>query len=181
MPSSSKDRYCNKYEVIYMLTKNKSYNFNLDPVRRPHTKSTVERANRRTSNVNKWTNGAHGNPHNLSKAMTKNELPRWLNGKGANPGDVWSIPTQGYRGAHFAAFPERLVERMLLCSTSVGDLILDPFGGAGTTAKIAIQNRRKAISLDMGYHELQNRTDKQYTVKPGNMNGDPSMFRKHFQ
>jgi DNA modification methylase len=33
---------------------------------------------------------------------------------GKNPGDVWRIPTAGFRGAHFAVFPERLIERPLL-------------------------------------------------------------------
>lgn len=75
--------------------------------------------------------------------------------KGVNPGDVWNISTQGYPGAHFATFPPKLIERMLLCSTKPGDIVLDPFGGSGTVGRVAIKYRRHPVLLDLGYQEQQ--------------------------
>ena len=56
---------------------------------------------------------------------------------GKNPGDVWLL-TPGYcREAHFAVFPDAIPERIINCSTRIGDTVLDPFMGSGTTALVA--------------------------------------------
>lgn len=55
------------------------------------------------------------------------------------PVQVWEIATKPFSGAHFATFPPELVERCLRASGCVGGMVLDPFGGAGTTAMVANQ------------------------------------------
>jgi DNA modification methylase len=50
---------------------------------------------------------------------------------------VWTVPTNPYSGAHFAVFPPALIEPMVLASTRIGDIVLDPFMGSGTTAQVA--------------------------------------------
>ena len=59
--------------------------------------------------------------------------------------------------AHFAMWPERLVERMVKCSTKAGDTVLDPFAGSGTTLKVAKELQRIGIGIDLGYEEIQER------------------------
>jgi site-specific DNA-methyltransferase (adenine-specific) len=67
---------------------------------------------------------------------------------------VWSIATQPYSGAHFATFPEEIPRICILAGSRPGDVILDPFGGSGTTGKVALELGRKPVHLDLTYHDL---------------------------
>lgn len=73
-----------------------------------------------------------------------------------NKRDVWSIATQGYRKAHFATFPEKLVEHCILAGSRKGGMILDPFLGSGTTAVVAAKHGREYIGIELNseYAEL---------------------------
>lgn len=75
-----------------------------------------------------------------------------------NKRSVWTIATQGYSAAHFATFPEKLIEPCIMAGCPEGGTVLDPFGGSGTTARVAIKNRRKAILIELNeeYIGLQN-------------------------
>lgn len=66
-----------------------------------------------------------------------------------NKRSVWSIPTKPFKDAHFASFPEALVEPCILAGTKEGDVVIDPFGGAGTTGLVAKNNRRNAILCEL--------------------------------
>jgi len=68
--------------------------------------------------------------------------------KGKNPGDYWDITTRGFKGTHFAVYPEALCERPIKASSRVGDTILDPFAGSGTTGVVAKRLGRRAILID---------------------------------
>jgi len=61
---------------------------------------------------------------------------------------VWEIPLSKFRDAHFAVFPEKLVETCLLAGSKPGSIVLDPFMGSGTTALVAIKHNRKFIGID---------------------------------
>jgi DNA modification methylase len=63
--------------------------------------------------------------------------------------DVWFISPQGFKEAHFATFPRRLVEPCIKAGSRPGDLILDPFGGAGTVALAAADWGRRSLCLDL--------------------------------
>jgi site-specific DNA-methyltransferase (cytosine-N4-specific) len=66
-----------------------------------------------------------------------------------NKRSVWSIPTEGFPGAHFATFPTGLVEPCILAGTKPGDLVLDPFCGSGTTGLVALRHGRKFLGLEL--------------------------------
>jgi DNA modification methylase len=68
-----------------------------------------------------------------------------------NMRNVWTIPTQPFRGAHFAPFPEEIPRRCISLASKPGDVILDPFGGSGTTGKVAMELERRSILLDLNY------------------------------
>ena len=53
------------------------------------------------------------------------------------PVQVWPIATRPFSEAHFATFPPELAERCLQAGCPAGGTVLDPFGGAGTTALVA--------------------------------------------
>ena len=74
-----------------------------------------------------------------------------------NRRSVWSVPTRPYKGAHFATFPPDLIEPCILAGSRVGDIVLDPFMGSGTTAAVAIKHGRQYIGCELNpdYGPLQ--------------------------
>ena len=66
-----------------------------------------------------------------------------------NKRSVWTVATQPYSAAHFATFPEKLIEPCILAVCPEGGTVLDPFGGSGTTGRVAIKNRRNAILMEL--------------------------------
>ena len=58
--------------------------------------------------------------------------PRDIVVSGRNLRNVWTIATTAFPAAHFATFPPELAERCIRAGSRTGDMILDPFGGAGT-------------------------------------------------
>lgn len=72
-----------------------------------------------------------------------------------NPSDVWNIPTQPSPFNHYAMWAEKLVERMVLCSTRPNDIVLDCFCGSGTTLMVAERLNRIGVGIDLGYKDIQ--------------------------
>jgi adenine-specific DNA-methyltransferase len=60
---------------------------------------------------------------------------------GRNPSNVWTVDRVAFgsktQTEHIAVFPEAVSERILRACTRPGDLVLDPFSGSGTVAKVA--------------------------------------------
>lgn len=77
------------------------------------------------------------------------ELPALTNPKGKNPGDIWTISTQPFPEAHFATYPEKLVEPMIKAGCPKEGIVLDPFMGAGTTGVVAEKLDRKWIGIEL--------------------------------
>ncbi len=71
---------------------------------------------------------------------------------GKNPGDLWIIPNVKHnhieKTIHPCQFPVELIERLVLALTKKGDLVIDPYGGVGTTACAAVLNKRRAAISD---------------------------------
>jgi DNA modification methylase len=118
MPASVRDRLSCTWEPLYLLTRSPSYFFDLDAIRIP-AKSSLKRPARfgpatkyATTDGKRpaWSGPAAGVNSGLSAMKARGVTSHPL---GKNPGDVWTIPTASYRGAHFATFPEALVERPL--------------------------------------------------------------------
>ena len=63
--------------------------------------------------------------------------------------DVWNVPVSNFKGAHFATFPPSLIEPCILAGCPEGGVVLDPFGGSGTTAGVAVANGRDAIICEL--------------------------------
>jgi site-specific DNA-methyltransferase (cytosine-N4-specific) len=69
--------------------------------------------------------------------------------KGRNRRSVWSIPTRPFLEAHFAVFPEALIETPILAGCPEGGVVLDPFIGSGTTALVALRLRRRFVGIEL--------------------------------
>lgn len=70
-------------------------------------------------------------------------------GRPKNPGDVWAINTQPLHGEHTATFPEKLIERIVLCASPAGGVVFDPCLGSGTTWIVSERLGRKCIGFEL--------------------------------
>jgi DNA modification methylase len=138
MPSSQSRRPTTDHEYVFMLAKSPDYFYDADAVREPHvtfSENSKMRGGRnhfgkRDGTPEAGKNGGHNNLHN----------GRWdqaFHPKGRNKRTVWSIPLGKFRGAHFAVFPETLVENCLKAGCRADGVVLDPFCGSGTTCVVA--------------------------------------------
>ena len=76
--------------------------------------------------------------------MTKKEFMSWTNN------EVWDIPPASAKQVgHPAPFPEELPRRCMKLFSYVNDVVLDPFLGSGTTMKVAQENRRSCIGIEI--------------------------------
>ena len=91
---------------------------------------------------------------NLDEIRVPQKFYRKVNNmRGANPGDVWEVSHIHYcqknRQEHPTQKPEALVERMVLASSSEGDMVVDPFSGSGTTLRVCQQLNRNAVGIEI--------------------------------
>ena len=144
MPSAVKTRPTTDHEYIFFFTKSKDYFYDADAIREPHVTFT-ERSRMRGGRRHFFQRdstpeaGKNGGDQNLHDG-------RWdqaFHPKGRNKRTVWSIPLSKNRDAHFAVFPESLVETCLRATAPPAGTVLDPFLGTGTTA---------AVSKRLGHH-----------------------------
>ena len=144
MPESVKDRCTKAHEYIFLLSKNKKYYFDNEAIKEP-----AKDWGTRDRSKGKYHNAGTGlSPHTgLSKSYpTKNKR------------SVWRVTNKPYKGAHFAVYPSDLIEPCILAGCPEGGHVLDPFGGAGTTAIVADKNHRNCtlIELNIKYASLAN-------------------------
>ena len=136
MPQSVRDRFVCSWEYLFFFTKQSKYYFN-----RQYEPLKSGKYNKYPPIGGKKRSGGY-NP-----TYSGNRPPS--NDKGRIMRDVWSIPTKGFRGNHCAGFPEKLVETPILACSNVGDIILDPFCGSGTSCVIAKRLGRRWIGIDL--------------------------------
>src|SRR5580704_9793601 len=119
MPTPVRDRLSCQWEVIYLLTRQRRYFFDLDAIRVPHSSSQTRpryRSPPRSGTVTgrpPWAGPLAGNNAGLATLKANGLVGHPL---GKNPGDVWRLPPSNYRGAHRASFPASLVKRPLLAT-----------------------------------------------------------------
>ncbi len=145
-PDRATDRWRNTHEHILFLTKHpKNYVFNIDSIRVPYSDATVRR----------WGKGQkYGGAKATTAADSKGQRFRrgksfCLNPLGTVPSDVIDLPTSRSKEFHYATFPPKLIERLILATTKAGDQVLDPFAGTGTTGIVAIQHQRRFTGIEI--------------------------------
>ena len=148
MPESCKDRPSRCYEHIFLMAKSRKYYFNAEAIAEPVTESTPMRM-RRKFGKNKYSAGIPGQTHQhlndyRPNSYAEEDIPLLRNKR-----DVWQINSVPYKGAHFAAYPPKLVETCLLAGCPPDGIVLDPFLGSGTTAAVAKQMGRHYIGIEL--------------------------------
>ena len=98
--------------------------------------------------VNDWTE--EFNYINYGLTYTEKHLDQIKsNPIGKNKRNVWTIPTKPFKNAHFATFPPKLIEPCIKAGCPENGIVLDPFGGAGTTGIVAKSLNRKSILIEL--------------------------------
>lgn len=150
MPESVRDRCTKSHEYIFLMSKSPKYYFDSTAIKTPIKQSSAKRS------LYGWHPDKllHGNNYNGMKPTNK------LGSKaspssGANKRSVWTVSVSGFKGAHFATFPEKLIVDMVKAGTAANAIILDPFMGAGTTAVVAKNLGRRYIGIELNYEYIQ--------------------------
>lgn len=143
MPESVTDRCTTAHEYIFLLAKSERYYYDGDAIREPHLEKSLQRV-KTGLNTDRLRNYP-GTPQTLQ--MGENQ--QMCHELGRNKRSVWTIPTHSYPGSHFATFPPKLIEPMILAGSRPGDIVLDPFSGAGTVALVSLQHGRTPLGIEL--------------------------------
>ena len=162
MPESVTDRCTKAHEYIFLMSKNTNYYFDSEAIKERSVwdidgEGTIKRVERQReglkSNPTEMRNGIRIKYPN-GKHKEFQQSPKTIYGK-RNKRSVWSVCVKPYFEAHFATFPKELIEPCVLAGCPQGGTILDPFGGSGTTAEVAVENGRNAILIELNQEYVQ--------------------------
>ena len=199
MPESVRDRCTKSHEYIFLLSKSPKYYFDAAAISEPIAGSSTKRY---LQNIEQQR-GSDRQPGKTNGKM-KAALPRFGGNKYGEDGreeartksgkvyiptlrrnkrSVWNISTARFRGAHFATFPEKLVEPCILAGCPEGGTVLDPFTGSGTTGVVAKRLGRNFLGVEINPDYWKIATDRiaatQRSFEQLTMEGDNhhSIFR----
>lgn len=145
MPESVRDRCTKSHEYIFLLSKSERYYFDAAAISEP---ITSPKGNAKTFRGGGAYTG--GRSHNNSARIERESHGNTPNETGhRNKRDVWTVSTTGFRGAHFAVFPEKLIEPCILAGCPEGGTVLDPFTGSGTTGVVAKRLGRNFVGCEI--------------------------------
>ena len=136
MPESVRDRCTKSHEYIFLLSKNKKYFYDNEAIKEP-----AKDWGTRDRSKGKYHNPGTGlQPHTgLNKSYPKK-----------NKRSVWSVTNKpSKKKNHFAVYPPDLIEPCIKAGSKEGDIILDPFLGSGTTARVAKSLNRHYIGCEL--------------------------------
>ena len=205
MPETIRDRPATAHEKVFLLTRNARYWYDAESVKQAVSANTNARVSQNLAaqegshraNGGGKTNGpmravVAGSTRKLASeiqnmvgqkpsreaALSLIVESRNLRNYEPAPLRVWPIASKGFSGAHFATFPPELAERCILAGCPKGGLVLDPFGGAGTTALVALRHGRRAalIELNPDYAAIaRQRIEREWTGSLGAGARSPSV------
>lgn len=173
MPDSVNDRFTVDFEDIFFFVKSKKYYFEQQleksiwgdkDARAINGPSSGGKAKSGNYAINKG--GAFRKQDKINKPTYTGFNNRYQPVVMRNCRTVWVVSTKPYSGAHFATYPETLVEKMILPGCPKGGIILDPFFGAGTTGVVAKKLGRNylGIELNKSYCEIARKRIEGVTV-----------------
>ena len=168
MPESVRDRCTKAHEYLFLLSKSPRYYFDAEAIAEPLAPSSIERLSQPTLDQQAGSDRVPGKTNGAMKAVgprfggnkygdDDREESRTKSGEewtGSESGkrnkrSVWTVATMPFKEAHFATFPEALIEPCILAGSPPGGLVLDPFMGAGTTAVVATRLGRQYVGAEL--------------------------------
>lgn len=141
MPESVEDRCTKSHEYLFLLSKSANYYYDHEAIKEdsidPESISGRRPRNPRQADQT----GDKLLVQNIYKI--KDPIPK------RNRRSVWVINPEPTPYAHFATFPQKLVEPPIIAGSKAGDIVLDPFSGSGTVGVVAKRLRRKYVLIDL--------------------------------
>ena len=144
MPESVRDRCTKAHEYIFLLSKSERYFFDSEAMKEPAV-SEKPAGNKRHKYADAYNAGT-SEEHRTKAGLLALTGVEW---ETRNRRSVWTVATKPYKGAHFATFPPALIEPCILAGCPEGGTVLDPFGGSGTTAGVALAHGRNAVLCEL--------------------------------
>jgi DNA modification methylase len=153
MPESVTDRPTKAHEYVFLLSKNDQYYYNATAIQEQGKDWSTGGPGVGIKETRHYGagNGGNGGLKKIAARYGGDDPPTTRNKR-----SVWTINTQVYQGAHFATFPEALIEPCILAGSALGDTVLDPFTGSGTTGAVAVRHQRNFVGCELNpaYVEL---------------------------
>jgi len=171
VPESVTDRLTKSHEYIFLMTKSMRYYFDHEAIQEPAI-SYDGRKDIYSKGSPKYQENVMPNHKRADLANTK--APKWhfknLQEKGQTPNtmhlrradglpdkqypmrnkrDVWMVNTKPNKESHFAVYPDELIRPCILAGCPRGGIVLDPFMGSGTTARVARKYGRKYLGFEL--------------------------------
>lgn len=186
MPESVTDRPTKAHEYIFLLSKSQRYFYDSEAIKEPMSLSSEERL---AQDIESQTESVRANggakTNGTMKAVGKVDKQRGHSRRHAgfnerwdamekgeqcsgmrNKRSVWSVAPANFKEAHFATFPPDLIKPCILAGSRVGDVVLDPFGGSGTTGMVALELGRRAVLCELN-PEYVKLSERRCDVTPG--------------
>ena len=148
MPETVTDRPTKVHEYLFLLSKSEQYFYNAEAIKEDVTGNAHSRGKGTHPKTSPAGSGVKANS-SFERACVDLVTSR-------NKRSVWTVPLQPFHEGHFATFPPKLIEPCVLAGSGHGQIILDPFMGAGTVALVALQHDRHylGVELNPGYIAL---------------------------
>lgn len=143
-PASVKDRTVPAHEMLYLFAKQPKYFFDYLEIEEP---ANYAGDTRQKSKVFRRLTDSRLNTKNSGQSFSEDRI--FTVRETRRKRSVWSVSPSPYKQAHFATFPPDLIEPCILAGCPKGGTVLDPFGGSGTTAGVAIKHGRRAILCEL--------------------------------
>ena len=166
MPESVTDRPTKAHEYIFLLSKSSKYYYNAESIRTKLKDTSISRLSQDIENQ-EGSQRHPGKSNGPMKAVSRDKQrghsrrhagfnDRWDNmtkeeqcAGGANKRSVWEVATKPFKEAHFAVFPQKLIEDCIKAGCPEGGIVLDPFAGANTTGIVARKQNKNYISIEL--------------------------------
>lgn len=164
MPESVTDRCTKAHEYVFLLSKSARYYYDQEAIK----EQSIDRESylgRRKRNAPTMAKFDIKNLKNAGSIQEDGTLTSGQIYENRNLRSVWTVNTHPTPEAHFATFPEKLIEPMIKAGCPEGGTVLDPFIGSGTTMRVANRLRRECVGIDLGYEDIQEKRIKNIQVE----------------
>lgn len=158
MPEPVKDRCVKSHEYVFLLSKSQRYYFDYEAIQ----EDAIWKDDRRAGQGRLAYDGkrAEGEDNHAQQSFVKISDKR-------NKRDVWTVTPSHVKEAHFATFPEDLIEPCVLAGCREGGVVLDPFFGSGTTGRVSTKLGRNYIGIELNpdYIEISKRRNDNVQIR----------------